>query len=445
MGVYTFNGQTTGAGLGDFLMGNLSNFTQGNSNFFHSRVNYFTPYVQDAWRMTSRVTVTYGLRWNPILAMKDDRRPVPDVLNFDIERYKQGIRSSVFVNAPPGFLYPGDPGFQQHNNGASAAKPKADVFNSYWTDFSPRLGLAWDVEGNGRTSVRASYALTYVEYPTQFRRGTQIGQAPWGQTVRVLSPQGGFDDPWRGVPGGNPFPSSLSKDMRWVPFGDYMSSVADLTPTYSQGWNLSLQREVIPGTLVSANYLGTVIIHTNASEPLNNAIYVPGNGDANGNCFLDGKATYYKVAPGAACSTLANTQDRRKLSFLNPAFKDEIGRFGQLTTGGTQNYHGLVLSVQRHPAHGISMNANYTWSHCIADFVGRSNAGNSQNVDDTYQDPNNRYRDRANCESDQRHAFNLTSVAETPKFANTALRLVGSGWKLSGIAVRLERVGAAEE
>ena len=45
----------------------------------------------------------------------------------------------------------------------------------------------------------------------------------------------------------------------------------------------------------------------------------------------------------------------------------------------------------------------------------------------------NRYRDRANCESDQRHAFNLTSVAETPKFANTALRLVGSGWKLSGI------------
>ena len=79
------------------------------------------------------------------------------------------------------------------------------------------------------------------------------------------------------------------------------------------------------------------------------------------------------------------------------------------------------------------MNANYTWSHCIADFVGRSNAGNSQNVDDTYQDPNNRYRDRANCESDQRHAFNLTSVAETPKFANTALRLVGSGWKLSGI------------
>ena len=148
----------------------------------------------------------------------------------------------MFLNAPPGFLYPGDPGFNQKNNGASAAKPKADVFNTYWTDFSPRLGLAWDVEGNGRTSVRASYALTYVEYPTQFRRGTQIGQAPWGQTVRVLNPVGGFDDPWRGVPGGNPFPSSLSKDMQWVPFGDYMVSVADLTPTYSQGWNLSLQR-----------------------------------------------------------------------------------------------------------------------------------------------------------------------------------------------------------
>jgi hypothetical protein len=54
-------------------------------------------------------------------------------------------------------------------------------------------------------------------------------------------------------------------------------------------------------------------------------------------------------------------------------------------------------------------------------------------VDHTYQDPNNRRRDRANCEVDQRHAFNLTAVAETPQFANRTLALVGSGWRVSGI------------
>lgn len=48
------------------------------------------------------------------------------VTNFDIERYRQGLRSSVFVNAPPGLLFPGDPEFAQKNNG-SAENPKSDV------------------------------------------------------------------------------------------------------------------------------------------------------------------------------------------------------------------------------------------------------------------------------------------------------------------------------
>ena len=54
-------------------------------------------------------------------------------------------------------------------------------------------------------------------------------------------------------------------------------------------------------------------------------------------------------------------------------------------------------------------------------------------MDHTYQDPNNRRRDRGNCEIDQRHNFNLTAVGETPQFANRTLSLVGSGWRLSGI------------
>src|SRR5205085_9590194 len=82
-------------------------------------------------------------------------------------------------------------------------------------------------------------------------------------------------------------------------------------------------------------------------------------------------------------------------------------------------------------SHGINFNANYTFSHCIGDYAAR--LSQSASPDMTYQDPNNRRKDRANCEYDQRHAFNMTGVAETPKFANRMLTLVGTGWRLSGI------------
>src|SRR5207253_5063744 len=192
-----------------------------------------------------------------------------------------------------------------------------------------------------------------------------------------------------------------------------------------------LQREVTPGTLVSIAYLGTQVTHLRAATPLNESIFIPGVGDARGNCFLNGSAVYFTVAPGAACSTAANTQNRRRLSLLRPQFKDEIGRLGNLDNGGTQNYHGALLSVQKRPAHGVTVNANYTLSHCIGDYAGRTQTGYGTSVDATYQDPNNRRKDRSNCEIDVRHSFNLTSVAETPKFANRTMTMLGSGWRLS--------------
>jgi len=185
--------------------------------------------------------------------------------------------------------------------------------------------------------------------------------------------------------------------------------------------------------------MGTQIIHLQAANPLNMSIFVPGVGDVTGNCFLNGKVTHFKVTPGGACSTVTNTNDRRALSFVNPKFSGEIGRLAVMTNGGTQNYNGMLVSVQHRPSKGINLNANYTLSHCIGDYMGRMNVGRGTSVDHTYQDPNDRRRDRANCEVDQRHSFNLTTVAETPQFANRTMKLVGSGWRLSGIY----RVGTA--
>ncbi|PYS00944.1 MAG: hypothetical protein DMG16_14400 [Acidobacteria bacterium] len=432
---YTISGDVTGTGLSDFLLGKVQTFNQGLGSGNYLRMKYVSLYAQDTWQVTRRLTASAGLRWSPVFPLEDYRRPVPNVSNFYIDRYRQGIRSKVFINAPPGFVYSGDPELVQYNNGADPTKPRADLWNTYWKDFGPRVGLAWDVRGDGRTSVRASYGLNFEEYGALYRLGSAQQQPPWGSTTRLVSPPGGLDDPWFGIPGGNPHPLQLTQNMTFVKRGDYLPTNPYLTPTYTESWNLSIQREIVQGrTLVSISYLGTEVIHLQSASSLNRAIFIPGVGDASGSCFLDGKAVYYKVAKtGDACSTTANTQDRRELSLVNPAFKEEIGRLAVIVNGGTQNYHGMLLQLQHRPTRGLNINGNYTWSHCIGDYMGRSNAGYGSSVDHTYQDPNNRHRDRADCEVDARHALNLTGVAETPQFANHTMNLIGTGWRLSGI------------
>ena len=98
--------------------------------------------------------------------------------------------------------------------------------------------------------------------------------------------------------------------------------------------------------------------------------------------------------------------------------------------GGTQSYNGLLLSAQKRLSNNFSTSVNYTWSHCIGDFT---QGGGTPNVGSGYLDPSNRRFDRGNCVADRRHIFNLTAVAETPKFAGNMTRMLLTGWKVSGI------------
>jgi hypothetical protein len=257
--------------------------------------------------------------------------------------------------------------------------------------------------------------------------------SPYGALQRINAPAGGLDDPWRTLPGGDIHPLRITTSVPFPAGADFMPERASLTPTYVQSWNLSLQREVIPGTLVSASYMGTTMVHLQTAFPLNLAVFIPGVGDANGNCFLNGSPVYYSVAPGAACSTLANTQQRRRLSLLRPQFANEFGRLAIRDNPGVQHYHGMLLTVQRRPTKGINISANYTFGHCYGDYVGRSATGYGSSVVHTFQDPTNRHKDFGNCEIDQRHAFNLTGVAETPAFSNHTVKMLASGWRLSTI------------
>ena len=429
---FRFTGRFTGRGLGDFLLGQPARVNQVTGHFARLRQNFASLYVQDTWQVTPRLTLIGGLRWEPILPHIDHFRPVPYVMNFDEEAFRQGVRSQVFPNAPAGLFFFGDPQMQQSWNG-DLNKPMGNLWDPYWNGFSPRAGLAWDVQGDGRTSVRASYGLSFINYPGNARLGTQTSMPPHGGFASINNPEGGIADPWATFPTGQPHPHVLTTDLIFPARAEIMPEKAKLTPTYTQSINLSVQREVAQDLLLSVSYIGNLMFHTQATQPLNHSLFVPGVGDASGNCFLDGAVTHFTVTPGEACSTVFNTQTRRRLTFLRPDFEDEYGRLAQRENGGTQNYHGMIVSVNRRAADGINFNTNYTWSRCIGDYLGRSNSGFGSSADHAYLDPTNRAHDRGNCRMDMRHTFNLMGVFATPEFANRTLNLLAGGWSLSPI------------
>ena len=416
LGNWTFSGQFTGLGLADLLLGKPSQLRQAANNSSRTSEWYLGLYAADAWKARQNLTLNYGIRWEPGFptTLRDGQ-----IATFDEARYAASTQSTVFKNAPFGFYYPGDPGFPGTSCRSSGICSANDTFTNWWK-FSPRLGLAWDPQGNGKTSIRSSYSLAYDIRSASFYQ-TFINP-PWVPNIVLTSIPGGFDNPWLGYPGGNPFPTpSLSANAVFPAFASYFV-VPSHGPTTTRGsWNLSIQRQVGKDWLMSASYIGSNATHVWLSRELNPAIYMPG-----GPCTIQG-VTYNP------CSTMANENARRRLALTHPGTGGATLAFlDQYETGGTATYEGLLASVQRRPSKGVSVGANYTWSRCISD-VTASQTGLAGNPGVTFLDPNNRSFDRGNCAWDLRQVFNMTAVTQTPQFSKATLRAVATGWKLSGI------------
>jgi hypothetical protein len=137
----------------------------------------------------------------------------------------------------------------------------------------------------------------------------------------------------------------------------------------------------------------------------------------------------------ATCSTTANTDARRRMNLQYAQWGQHFGDVPRIAPEANASYNALLLSFQRQAGRGITVNGNYTWSHCISDHpqTGGTAFGTRGNVGWTNGD---RSLDRGNCvgaASDRRHIFNLSGVAQTPSFANPALRIVASNWRFSPI------------
>jgi hypothetical protein len=340
---FTFNGTATGAGLADFVAGQLDSFLQGVPNTLFVTKWYVGLYGQDTWKLSKRLTATMGLRWEPFLPQNVNNGAI---YSFSLAALEAGTKSTVFKNAPAGLSYAGDPGF-----------PGKSGINNRYDQFAPRLGLAWDPQGNGKTSVRASFGMSY-DFPNVMIYSTEATAPPFGDQTTITGPEP-FATPFANSTGGNFFPVSFNANAPFTPGGTFVAVQPDMKATTVYSWNLSLQRQLTPAWFVSATYAGTETAHLWVTYQLNPATIVPNtDGTPIGTCPKG-------VTTG--CNSTTNTQQRRVVSLLSPANGVYLGPVDQFDSSGTASYNALILLASHRLAKNVSIDANYTWSHCIGD------------------------------------------------------------------------------
>jgi Carboxypeptidase regulatory-like domain len=383
-GALTFSGQFSGDGAADFLLGNFSSYRQ--IMVLTSRLHQTLPsiYVQDNIKLSRRVTLNAGLRWDPVAGYQSEDK--------QLSTYLPGDQSRLFPLAASGLLYPGDNGLPQN------------IVGTRYTNIAPRVGVAWDVFGNGKTSIRAGGGIYYIP----LTRGITFNRFTLIQPFTVdLSVNGGTaSDIWAGPPynGVNPFPRPTAGDLSglqalpFVPFAGESSLSLPFKTEADNQWSLSVQQALWKNAVLEVNYVGSSSSHLTTSYDRNHAVYIPG------------------------ASTVGNTQSRR----IDP----QIGAINAIGDVLTSNYNALQFSFRQRYSHGLSVNSYYTYSKTLG-IVGSEGEG-SNGPRDPYNFGLNygpmSYDIRNNWVTDF-----LWQPTEHRKFSNRMVGAVAGGWGLTSI------------
>ena len=388
-GEFQFNGQATGDGLADFMLGDVYNFQETGSQIENSWSKYIGAYFEDDIQLTKKLNVHGGIRWEPSLP---ETQQYNEGNHIDFAAFAAGTRSSVFTNAPPGVFYYGDKGI-----------PKGYAFGSYH-DFAPRVGFAWDPTGRGVESIRSSYGI-FFDTPEAYTDSVFSLAPPWANGISLTSPSGGFQNPYQSYPGGDPFPNQFppGKDATFNLAGQYINLPLNLHHPYMQQWDLSLERQLGSNWALTLSYIGNKATHLRAGFEENPAVYVAGS------------------------STTKNTQQRRVLSQIDPVNGAYYATISMMNDGVNTTYEGMQFSARHRMSHGYTFLYNYTYSHCLQDTetLGNKLQGNNQT------DPNNMRFDYGPCDFDVRHNMNASFVYAGYKFRGRNLDLIAGGWSPS--------------
>ena len=376
-GQFTFNGSITGNAMADFMLGDVYQFWQGGGeykDYSQTRPGFFG---QDSFRATSRLTLNFGLRWDPLF-------PPNDKLGR-VECFKPGSQSTRFPNAPAGYLLAGDPGCPLGG------------FNAFWSEVAPRLGFAYRLRHH--TVVRGGYGMFWNPIAAN-QYNTFVDSAPFSPQITLYGVS--FQDPYAGVT--NPFPQEYApfsppSDIAFVtPLGQFGVFSPGYQPNYQESFNLTVEHDVTANTIVRASYIGNLGRHLPYVIDENYARYVPG------------------------ASTAANIQQRRPYQ--------DFGEITNAMAASNSSYHGLQLSAQRRATKTLSFEVNYTWSKSIDLASQQPTPGQGTPIIPTSLSAN-----RGVSDFDITNRFVASYVWNLPTFSGSPLLLKEGlgGWETTGI------------
>jgi len=334
---------------------------------------YYTLFVQDDIRLTSKLTVNLGLRWEPRAGMRQ--------YGLCDEAWVPGQQSTLFPYAPVGLIFEGDKGIG------------GGVIPNNYNDFAPRLGLAYNIAP--KTVIRSAYGIFYDEFQSiLYNNITQ--QFPWANQTTLVGPLS-FSNPFGG---GTILDPTNWKPTATVPFPSYSAFYAmtkGIRPGYLQNWNVFLEHQLRSDLLVRAGYVGSKGSHLVNLYEQDAAIY----------------------GPGASAS---NVNARRPLG--NPL----IGSLQIYESGANSSYNALQFTAQKRYSKGFSILANYTFEKAIDDNSDGTGASPGP-------DPWNHRNNIGPSDFDTKQRLVISAVWQMPKLQSSpaAVRWVLGGWQSNAI------------
>ena len=372
----------TGNAFASLLLGEVNSVGEVVSAQILSRAAYWAWYFQDDWRVTDRLTLNYGLRWETELPRRVDN----DIQNsFDLYAINP-------VSGTPGIVT-----FSGRNGVPRQA------FNTDWNNFGPRFGFAYRAPILGETVIRGGVGVFYG--PTVSNTIGDVASTGFGTTVSLVVPQADTLSVMQlrnGVPA-TPQPE-LGPGYGAVPVGQkpYLSVgffERERPTPISYQYNLNVQHELPGNTVLEVGYIGNVSHHLTSNDLSLNQVppELMGGGDSQARRPFPQFSNVY---------------------ILNPAI-------------GNSSYHAGFVKAEKRFSNGFSFLAHYTFSKFIDDVAAANEYGDPA----SYMDAYNRRLDKSLSGSDVPHRMVLSGLYEVRQFGgNRWLNGAFGSWKLGVFA-----------